>query len=227
MTCHAKRETVMQLRTLIGLSFLGIASITSVACSNAAPTMRNVTGSVPAADKITSVVAVQVGNAANTKSAAVDASGHFSITLPIGQRYHLTFLSNTQTVGALRYTSTSGAFKSDINVTHAPNAKPSLSPASEGSDDAETADDGADDDGDGIEDDGIDLGSVDNPANDDKYVPSQNPEQEADSDGDGESDSDDADDSAEDSGSSEQDSDGDGLPDVIDTDDNNDGVPDA
>jgi len=217
----------MQHRTLIGLSFLGFASLMSVACSNAAApaTMRNVSGTVPVADKITSVVAVQVGNTAVTHTAAVDASGHFSVTLPIGQRYHLTFLSSTQTVGALLYKSSKGALKSDLNITHAPKAKASIKPASEG-DDGESADDGDEND-DGIEDDGIELGDIDNPAGDDKYVPGQNPEQEADSDGDGESDSDDADDSAEDSDSGESDTDGDGLPDSIDTDDDGDGIPDA
>ncbi|HMY15173.1 MAG TPA: hypothetical protein PKA58_02540 [Polyangium sp.] len=217
----------MHLRTSIGLSFLGFASLMSVACSNAEPTMRNVTGTVPTSDKVSSVVAVQVGNAATTYSAPVDASGHFSITLPIGQRFYLTFLSDAQTVGTLRYTSSTGALRSDINITHAPKASPSLSPASEGADDADESEDADDDsDDDGIEDDGIDLGDVDNPAGDDKYVPSQSPEQECDSDGDGEDDFEDGDDSGE-HADDDADSDSDGVPDVVDTDDNNDGVPDA
>lgn len=219
----------MHFRTSIGLSFLGFASLMSVACSNAEPTMRNVTGTVPTADKVSSVVAVQVGNAASTYTAPVDASGHFSITLPIGQRFYMTFVSGSQTVGALRYVSSTGAFRSDINVTHAPNASPSLSPASDGADDGAEVEDESDDDDaddDGIEDDGIDLGSVDNPAGDDKYVPAHSPEQECDSDGDGEDDFEDGDDSGEHS-ESDADSDADGVPDVVDTDDNGDGVPDA
>lgn len=188
----------MQHRTLIGLSFLGFASLMSVACSNAEPTQRNVTGTVPTADKISNVVAVQVGDATKTYSAPVDASGHFAITLPIGQRFQVSFLSGTQTVGGLQYASTTGALKNYVSITHAPKSSPSLNPASDGADDdAESDDDDADGDDDGIEDDGIDLGSVDNPAGDDAYVPANNPERECDSDGDGEDDADDGDDGAE------------------------------
>jgi len=189
--------------------------------------MRNVTGTVPTADKISSVVAVQVGNS-TTYTAPVDASGHFSITLPIGQRFYLTFVSTNQTVGALRYTSSSGAFMSDLNITHAPKSQPSLSPASEGADDDAEVDDDSDSDSDddGIEDQEIELGDVDNPAGDDKYVPSQNPEQQCDSDGDGEDDFGDGDDNGEHEDGAD-DSDSDGLPDVVDTDDDGDGVPDA
>jgi len=186
-----------------------------------------VSGTGPTPDNTATVVAVRGGDASKTYTAPVDASGHFAVTLPIGQHFHLTFVSNGQTVGALRYTSSSGAFKSDINVTHAPNAKPSLSPGSEGSAGADEAECDGDADDDGIEDDGIELGDVDNPAGDDKYVPSNSPEHECDSDGDGEDDADDGDDGAEDSDGGEADSDGDGLPDVVDTDDNGDGTPDA
>ncbi len=216
----------MNHRALIGLGLLGFASLASIGCSNAAPTLRNVTGTVPAADLITSVEAVQVGNPANAHTAVVDANGHFSITLPIGQRFYIVFKANDQIVGALRYMSSAGAFKSAVAVTHAPNAEPSMKSASVDGDDGDAEDN---DDGE-VEEDDIDLGDVDNDAGDDKYEPSRSPESESDSDGDGENDFDDQDEGNVDDGddnNEDVDSDDDGLPDVVDTDDDGDGIADS
>lgn len=217
----------MRISTLIGLCFLGISSLTSLGCaSEDAATIRNVSGAVPTSDAITSVIAVQSGGAAKTYTAPVDASGHFSLALPIGQRFTVGFLSGSKAVGVLRYKSgATGVYSSLVAVGHAPTGSPADKKAQDAS--AE------------VEDEDIALGDVDNAAGDASYEPSNNPQEQVDSDDDGEDDyadddddGDGEDDIADDDGGGEDgddsvDTDTDGLPDVIDTDDDGDGAEDA
>lgn len=216
----------MQNRTLIGLCFLGISSLAAVGCASTdAATIRNVSGTVPASDKITSVIAVQSGGAGKTYSAPVDASGHFSLPLPIGQRFTVGFLSGTKAVGVLRHKSgATGAYSSLLAVGHAPIGSPT---------DKKAADAAGE-----VEDEDIALGDVDNAAGDAAYEGSNNPEEQVDSDDDGENDyadgdddgdgeDDAADDSSGEGAEDAADADSDGMPDVVDTDDDGDGVEDS
>lgn len=212
------------MRKLGLIGFLGILGFAGIGCSSSEPTLRNVSGTVPTGDKITGVVAVQAGagSAAKTYAGTVDASGHFSIALPIGQKFVLGFMSGDTAVGVLHWKSgQTGAYTTVLSVGHVPtgsatNTKPADAAAE-------------------VEDEDIALGSVDNAAGDALYEPSSNPEEQVDSDDDGEDDFDDADDDgdgeddADESGDAEDevDSDSDGLPDQIDSDDDGDGVPDA
>lgn len=207
---------------LVGLASVFVLGLSGLGCSSTEATMRNVSGTVPASDKVTSVIAVQAGagSAAKTYTAPVDASGHFSLQLPIGQRFVVGFMQGSNAVGVLRWKSgQSGAYTTILAVGHAPSGSPSVKPADASEE---------------VEDQDVALGDVDNAAGDTLYEPSQNPEEQVDSDDDGQDDFDDADDDGdgeddadESDAEDEVDSDSDGLPDQIDSDDNNDGTPDS
>lgn len=193
----------MRTSTFIGFCFLGTVGLASIGCSSdSGATVRNVSGTLNPSDKITKVVAVQASKTSTQSySATVDASGHFSLALPIGERFVVAFLSGNQAVGVLQFKNAqTGKFTTLLPVTHAPTASPSNTKPADAAAEVESKD--------------IELGAVDNPANDNKYEPANDPEEQVDSDDDGQDDATDTDD------------DNDGKADAEDDDNDNDGVAD-
>lgn len=185
----------MRTVCLLGVAALGFSSL---ACSGGSEGVRSVTGALKTDSGVTQVVAKSTAQPSQSYTAAVDASGRFTLDLPMNQRYVVVFKAGDQAIGVLHFKeSASGAFSTRLAVTGGlpPSSKPL---------DTEEDDDGA-----------IDLGDVDDADGDALYESSNNPSEQVDSDDDGESDYADSDD------------DNDGESDDVDSDDDNDGVDDA
>ena len=195
--------------TALRISFLATVTLAGLACSSSqspseGSNVRSVSGALKVDKGITQVVAVEAGGAkgAKTFTTAVDGAGRFTLSLPIGKRYMVSFKSGTQAVGVLGFKDgAAGTSTSLLPVAHGPTST-MAGPKAEGSTSNEAEDD-------------IDLGDVDDADGDAVYEPSKNPLDEVDSDDDGESDLEDADD------------DDDGTADVEDADDDNNGTADV
>lgn len=188
------------------LASLAVLAFVAGCDQGSAVTTRDMSGTVTASagQKITTIRAVGVGKQnGQAVTAPVDASGKFTLTLPIGGHFLVSFTDGTKNVGVFRFKDGHGGYTSILPVTQAPGSATSKQPQDEGGG------------GDAEADDGIDVGEVSDADSDGQYEPSSDPLDQVDSDDDGRVDSADSDD------------DNDGTEDAADSDSDNDGVEDA